>query len=307
MIEKAQFLDFVAGVVLVLGMIFILGPLYLTVVTATQSYSFVVTNGLAWVPDVHFLSNMKKVVTETDLPVQLINSIVVASSMAVATCILSFLSAYAIVYFKIRWAGVAFALILATIMLPLDIRVITTYEVASNVFSPLDALLDISGANALAARVLGAPIHLQWSILDTRLGLVAPLIAHGAGTFLFRQFFKTLPGDLAKAARMDGAGAIRFMVDIVLPLSKTSFAALFVLTFLSGWTQYMWPLVAGSKPEMQTAVVGLSHLIPDVNIANEFPDYPMIMAGVVLVSLVPLVMIMLLQRFLVQGLILSEK
>ena len=115
----------------------------------------------------------------------------------------------------------------------------------------------------------------------------------------------TLPKDLFKAARMDGAGPIRFLFDILLPLARTSFASLFVLTFLSGWTQYLWPLVGASTPDMQTAVVGLARLVPDAD--GRVPDFPMIMAGAVLVSLVPLTMIALLQRFLVQGLVLSEK
>ncbi|MCQ1856409.1 ABC transporter permease subunit, partial [Neorhizobium galegae] len=165
-----------------------------------------------------------------------LNLRLLAFSLAIATCLLSFLSAYAIVYFRICWAGVAFALILATIMLPVDIRVITTYQVASNVFSPINALLDVTGLNGLIAGVFGAPVQLELSVLNTRFGLVAPLAAHGTGTFLFRQFFRTLPGDLFKAARMDGAGPVRFLFDVLLPFSRTSFAALFVLVFWSGRT-----------------------------------------------------------------------
>lgn len=183
-------------------------------------------------------------------------------------------------------------------------RFVTTYQVASNVFSPLNAALDVTGLNDVIAAVFGAPFHAEWSILNTHVGLVVPLLAHGMGTFLFRQFFLTLPKDLFKAARMDGAGPIRFMIDILLPLSRTTFASLFILTFLSGWTQYLWPLVASSTSEMQTAVVGLARLVPD---EGAVPDYPLIMAGAILVSIVPLAMIALLQRYLVQGLVLSEK
>ncbi|CDZ28080.1 ABC transporter permease subunit [Neorhizobium galegae] len=305
MIENARSLNIAASLILLVGMLYILGPLYLTLATASQSYEFLLRNGLAWYPGDQFLNNAARIFTETRIPIQMLNSLAVAFSLAIATCILSFLSAYAIVYFRIRWAGVAFALILATIMLPVDIRVITTYQVASNVFSPVNALLDVSGLNGLIAQVFGAPVQLELSVLNTHFGLIAPLAAHGTGTFLFRQFFRTLPGDLFKAARMDGAGPVRFMFDILLPLSRTSFAALFVLTFLSGWTQYLWPLVASSTPDMQTAVVGLARLLPDSD--GEVPDFPMIMAGAVIVSLVPLLMIALLQRYLVQGLVLSEK
>ncbi|MBP1842797.1 sn-glycerol 3-phosphate transport system permease protein [Rhizobium petrolearium] len=305
MVENARSLNIIASLILVVGMIYILGPLYLTLSTASQSYEFMLRNGLAWYPGDQFLANMASIFTETRIPIQMLNSMVVAFSNAAATCVLSFLSAYAIVYFRIRWAGVVFALILATIMLPLDIRVITTYQVASNIFSPLNAVLDATGLNGLIAGIFGTPVQLELSVLNTHFGLVAPLVAHGTGTFLFRQFFLTLPKDLFKAARMDGAGPTRFLFDILLPLSRTSFAALFVLTFLSGWTQYLWPLVGASTPDMQTAVVGLARLVPDSD--GQVPDFPMIMAGAVIVSIIPLAMIALLQRYLVQGLVLSEK
>lgn len=305
MIENARSINLVAGLLLVLGIVYIAGPLYLTVATASHTLDFILREGFAWYPGTELLANMGRIITETRIPVQMFNSLVVAFSNALGTSILSFLAAFAIVYFRIRWAGVVFALILATIMLPLDIRVITTYQVASNIFSPLNAVLDVTGLNALIAQAFGSPVHLELSVLNTHVGLIAPLIAHGTGTFLFRQFFLTLPKDLFKAARMDGAGPVRFMWDILLPLSRTSFAALFVLTFLSGWTQYLWPLVGASTPDMQTAVVGLARLVPDAD--GQIPDFPMIMAGAVLVSLVPLTMIALLQRYLVQGLVLSEK
>lgn len=305
MIENARSINIVASILLIIGIAYILGPLYLTLSTASQSYEFMLRNGLAWYPGDQLFTNFGKIITDTRIPIQMLNSLIVALSDALATCVLSFLSAYAIVYFRIRWAGVVFALILATIMLPLEIRVITTYQVASNIFSPLNAVLDVTGLNELIAKVFGAPVHLELSVLNTHFGLVAPLVAHGTGTFLFRQFFLTMPKDLFKAARMDGAGPIRFLFDILLPLARSSVASLFVLTFLDGWTQYLWPLVGASTPDMQTAVVGLARLVPDAD--GQIPDFPMIMAGAVLVSLIPLSMIALLQRYLVQGLVLSEK
>lgn len=305
MVENARSLNIAANLILLVGMIYILAPLYLTITTASQSYQFMAANGLAWVPGDQLFNNVVRIFTETRIPLQMLNSLVVAFGSALAICVLSFLSAYAIVYFPRRWSGVAFALILASIMLPLDVRVITTYQVASNVLSPLNWLLDISGLNGMIAQVFGAPLDLQWRILDTHFGLIAPLVAHGMGTFLFRQTFLTLPIDLLKAARMDGAGPIRFMIDILLPLSRTAFAALFVLTFLSGWTSYLWPLVASSTPGMQTAVVGLAKLSPGAT--GPIPDFPLIMAGAVIVSIIPLTMIALLQRYLVRGLVLTEK
>lgn len=304
MVENARFINIVASLILIIGIAYIVGPLYLTLTTASHSYEFMLQNGLVWSPGGDLFANMKRIFTDTLIPLQMINSLVVAAGTAVGLCILSFLSAYAIVYFRVRWAGIVFALILVTVILPLDMRFVTTYQVASNIFSPLNAMLDATGLNDLISTAFGAPVHMEWSILSTRLGLIAPLLAHGMGTFLFRQFFLTLPKDLFKAARMDGAGPIRFLVDILLPLSRTSFASLFVLTFLSGWTQYLWPLVASSTADTQTAVVGLARLVPD---EGAVPDYPLIMAGAILVSIVPLMMIALLQRYLVQGLVLSEK
>lgn len=305
MIENARSLDRTASVLLLLGMVYVLGPLYFVLATASQSYDFVVGNGIAWLPGNQLLVNVGRIFTETDIPVQLLNSIIVAFACALGSCTLSFLSAYAIVFFRRRWAGAVFALILASIMLPLDIRVITTYQVAANVLEPVNWLADATGLSALLAKLVGEPLQLQWNILDTYFGLTAPLVAHGMGTFLLRQSFLTLPGDLLKAARMDGAGPIRFMVDILLPLSRASFASLFVLTFLYGWTAYMWPLVASSTPDMQTAVIGLARLNPSMS--GMIPDYPLIAAGVVAVSVIPLAMIALLQRYLVRGLVLSEK
>lgn len=262
MVENARSLNIVVGIVLAVGLLYILGPLYISIVTATQSFDSMLSNGLSLVPGDQFFNNAGFIFTRTRIPVQIVNSLIVAIGDALGTCTFSFLAAYAIIYFRTRWAGVAFALILVTIMLPLDIRVITTYQVASNVFSPVNALLDVTGLNGLIAQVLGSPVALEWNILDTHWGLVLPLLAHGTGTFLFCQFFRTLPADLVKAARMDGAGPLRYLRDILLPLSVTPFAALFVLTFLSGWTQYLWPLVAGNSPDMQTAVVGIARLNP---------------------------------------------
>lgn len=295
MIETSRSIDRTAALILALGILYILGPLYLALTTASQSYAQMLQDGISWLPGDQLNANIRRVWSQTRIPQQLANSLIVALGHAILTCLLSFLTACALVWFRLRWAGILFALILATIMLPLDIRVVTTYQVAANVFSPLNAVMDLAGI----------PLHLELSILDTHAGLILPLIAHGTGTFLFRQFFMTLPRDLFKAARMDGAGPWRFMWDILLPLSRGSVAALFVLSFLSGWTQYLWPLVGASRPEMQTAVVGLARLLPDND--GRMPDYPMIMAGAVIVSVIPLAMIALLQRFLVRGLVMTEK
>lgn len=301
MIETSKSFNRAANTLLLLGMLFILGPLWVAVMTASHTNEFVMQEGFAWYPGPDLLTNLTRVFVETHIPVQMLNSVLVAVTIAAGICVLSFLTAFSLVFLNMRIAPLVFASILATILLPLDIRVVPTYQVVSNLLAPVGAFLDITGINGL----LPQPLHPEWSIVNTRLGLALPLVAHGTGTFMLRQFFRTVPMDLAKAARMDGAGAFRFMIDVLLPLSKSSLAALFVLMFLGGWTQYLWPLVASSTADMQTAVVGLARLVPDNS--GETPDYPLIMAAACVVSIIPLTMIAVLQRFLVRGMALSEK
>jgi len=305
MVENSRSLNIVASILLALGMLFIIGPLGLMLLTATQSYESVLRSGLSYWPGNQLFENLRQLLTTTAIPVQLWNSVVVALLVATCKCLLSFVAAFVLVFFSIRHRSLLFALILFTIMLPVDVRVITTYGVASNVLSPINALLDVTGLNGLIASVTGTPVHLQLSVLNTHFGLAAPLIAQGTGVFLFRQFFRTLTPDLVKAAKMDGAGPLRFMVDILLPLAMTPLASLFVLEFLSGWTQYMWPLVASSTADMQTAVVGLARLLPDDD--SVIPNFPMIMVGAMFVAAIPLAVIAFLQRYMVRGLVLSEK
>ncbi|WP_316861198.1 ABC transporter permease subunit [uncultured Cohaesibacter sp.] len=305
MIEKTKGVDRAANIVLATGMIFILFPLVITLVTATQSYEDFVRNGFSFMPGTHFLDNISIVIETTHLPRQILNSIIMATMMATIKCVIAFLTAYAIVYFRIRYGGIIFAMVLVTNLMPLELRFITTYQVASNVMLPVNAFLEFTGIARIIELISGHHPHYKLSILNTYFGLAAPLLANGTGTFLFRQYFRSLPADLSKAAKMDGAGPIRFLWDILMPLSKSNFAALFLIMFLGGWTQYLWPLVAASTPEMQTAVVGLARLSP--GIPGEVPQYPAIMAGAVMVSVIPLLMIAFMQRHIVRGLTLTEK
>lgn len=305
MIEDTRSLDRSATLLLLLGMLFILGPLAVAVITASQSYDDFLREGMTVIPGTHLIENMRFVIGETQLPRQIWNSIVVATLVAVIKCVIAFTTAFGIVYFRARYAKLIFGAVLITNLMPLDLRFITTYQVASDIGAPLQWLLDITGISWMIEMAFGTRPHVSYSLLGTYFGLAAPLLANGTGTFLFRQFFRTLPADLSKAARMDGAGPLRFMLDILLPLSRANFAALFVLMFLGGWTQYLWPLVAAGTPEMQTAVVGLARLSPGD--PGQVPNYPAIMAGAILVSIIPLTMIAALQRQIVRGLTLTEK
>ncbi|CAI1057952.1 ABC transporter permease subunit [Serratia entomophila] len=305
MIENTRSIDIASNVVLILGVLFILTPLYFVMTTATHSFEYVLQNGMPLYPGTHLLDNIKYVFNHTRIPSQIINSLCLALTVALGKCLFAYITAFALVFFNLRFSGIIFALVLVTIMLPLDVRVVTTYEVASNVLAPLNWLFRITGMEAFYHNATGLTLQLKLSLLNTYLGLAIPLIAHGTGTFMFRQFFKTIPKELPEAARMDGAGPLRFAIDILMPISKSSFAALFILMFLGGWSAYLWPLVASSTPEMQTAVVGLAKLQPSSD--GEIANYPVIMTAVLMISCIPLIMIALLQKHMVKGLALSEK
>lgn len=305
MIENTRSIDIAANTVLIIGMLFIMTPLYFVITTATHSFEYVLQNGTPLYPGTHLIENIKYLFNETLIPTQIVNSLSVALTVALGKCLFAYITAFALVFFNLRFSNVIFALILVTIMLPLDVRVVTTYEVASNVLAPLNWLFRVTGIQMLYQSLMGQPLHLEWSVLNTYFGLAVPLIAHGTGTFMFRQFFKTIPKELPEAAKMDGASPLRFALDILLPISKSNFAALFILMFLGGWSAYLWPLVASSTPEMQTAVVGLAKLQPSSD--GEIANYPVIMTAVLMVSCIPLIMIALLQKHVVKGLALSEK
>ncbi len=305
MIENTKSLDRTANVILAVGVLYILFPLVITLVTATQSFESFLQNGFSFIPGTYLLENIQIVWETTQLPRQLLNSIIVATMVALIKCGIAFTTAFAIVYFRIRYGGILFGMVLVTNLMPLDLRFITTYQVAANIMMPVNALLDFFGITYIVQTLTGYRMNFQVSVLNTYFGLAAPLLANGTGTFLFRQYFRTLPADLSKAARMDGAGPMRFLWDILIPLSRANFAALFVLMFLGGWTSYLWPLVAASTPEMQTAVVGLARLSPGD--PGQIPHYPAIMTGALMVSVIPLAMIALMQRHIVRGLTLTEK
>lgn len=305
MVENTRTIDFTASIILLIGMLFIATPLYFVVTTATHSYEYVLKNGIPWYPGTHLIENIKYVFDKTLIPRQIYNSFVVAFSVALGKCFFAYITAFSLVFFRFRYSGVVFSLILITIMLPIDVRVVTTYQVASNILSPLNYLMEITGLSYIYMKLFGSVAHFEFSLLNTYMGLAIPLLANGTGTFMFRQFFMTIPKSLPEAAKMDGAGPMRFAIDILLPLSRSNMAALFILMFLGGWSAYLWPLVASSTPETQMAVVGLAKLQPGAD--GEIANYPVIMTAVLLISIIPMVIIAMLQKHVIQGLSLSEK
>ena len=187
---------------------------------------------------------------------------------------------------------------------PLEVRIVPTYAVAANALGPYQTLLDLTGISWLVEQATGHRIALKWGLLNTYVGLILPLIATATGTFLYRQFFLTIPDELVEAAKMDGAGALRFFKDILVPLSRTNMAALGTIMFVWAWNQYLWPLLVTTDAAHGTAVMELKELIPG---SFGIPDWNVAMAGTLIIMLPPLVVVILMQRWFVRGLIATEK
>jgi sn-glycerol 3-phosphate transport system permease protein len=232
-------------------------------------------------PGGHFLENYSTVIArgsgESGAGVgrMMVNSLVSALVIAVGKIAISLLSAFAIVYFRFPFRAFAFWMIFVTLMLPVEVRILPTYQVISN-------------------------LHM----LDTYAGLTVPLIASATATFLFRQFFLTIPDELAEAARIDGAGPMRFFRDVVVPLSRPNIAALFVILFIYGWNQYLWPLLITTDEDMYTTVIGIKRMISGGDAAT---DWNLVMATAVLAMLPPALVVLLMQKWFVKGLVDSEK
>ncbi|ACB62826.1 sn-glycerol-3-phosphate ABC transporter permease UgpE [Burkholderia ambifaria] len=281
MIENRKGFDLFCHAVLIAGVVAIVFPVYVAFCAATMNAQEVFTIPLSLVPSTHLLENIAYIWghgsggTTAPFGRLLVNSFVMALGIAVGKIAVSILSAYAIVYFRFPFRNTAFWLIFITLMLPVEVRIFPTVQVVST--------LHLTNAYA---------------------GLTLPLIASATATFLFRQFFMTLPDELMDAARIDGAGPMRFFWDVVLPLSKTTIAALFVITFIYGWNQYLWPILITTEASLSTAVVGIKTMIASGDAATE---WQYVMAATLLAMIPPLVVVLAMQRWFVRGLVDSEK
>ena len=282
MIERRPVLDFISHAVLIAGAFIIAFPLYVAFVASTHSLEDVMRMPMPLLPGEHFLENYRQVLTagstkgsKAAVLDMLINSTVMALVVPLGKITISILSSFAIVYFRFPLRNFFFWMIFVTLMLPVEVRIIPTYQVMSDL-----------------------------GLLNTYAGLTLPLIASATATFLFRQFFMTIPDELAEAARMDGAGPMRFFWDVVLPLSKTTMAALFVIQFIYGWNQYLWPLLITSEEEMYTVVIGIKRMIVGGDAANE---WQLVMATAILAMLPPALVVLLMQKWFVKGLVETEK
>jgi sn-glycerol 3-phosphate transport system permease protein len=251
-------------------------PLYFAFVVSTQDLQQVVQRPPRLLPSTHLLENYAEAWRQANMGRMLWNSAVMAVTVAVGKIVISMLSAFAIVYFSFRGRTLCFWMIFVTLMLPLPVRLMSTYEITGT---------------------------LGW--LNTYQGLTVPLMASATATFLFRQFYLTIPNEMAEAAQLDGAGPLRFLFAFLLPLSWANIAALFVVLFIFGWNQYLWPLMITNSEAMRTVVIGLEQLIP--RSGTELPTWNLIMAGAMMALLPPVAIIVFMQRWFVKGLVESDK
>jgi sn-glycerol 3-phosphate transport system permease protein len=283
MVERRPLLRLLAHVVMLLGVLIVAFPLYLAFVASTHSAQDIVQAPMPLLPGSHFWETYKAALFGRDVsmgsgaPVARMMwvSLVTALVITFGKITISLLSAFAIVYFRFPLKNFFFWMIFITLMLPVEVRIGPTYQVVSDL-----------------------------GMLNTYAGLTIPLIASATATFLFRQFFLTVPDELVEAARMDGAGPMRFLWDILLPLSKTSIAALFVIQFIYGWNQYLWPLLATTSEDMYPVVIGIKRMIAGGDAGNE---WNVVMATALLAMLPPAIVVVLMQKWFVKGLVDTEK
>src|SRR3954470_12721855 len=281
MVENRPWLDFLAHAILLVGVALVAFPLYVTFVASTLTYDQIVTVPMPLIPGDQLFENYSQVLragsekgSSAPVSAMLFNSFVMAIGVALGKIAISILSSFAIVYFRFPGRNFFFWMIFVTLLLPIEVRIIPTFKVAADL-----------------------------RILDSYMGLTLPLIASATATFLFRQFFLTIPDELAEAARIDGAGPLRFFRDVVLPLSKTSMAALFVIQFIYGWNQYLWPLLVTTDETMYPVVMGIKRLIA----GEAYTEWNVVMATAILAMLPPAIVVMLMQKWFVKGLVDTEK
>ncbi|MES2749899.1 MAG: sn-glycerol-3-phosphate ABC transporter permease UgpE [Pseudomonadota bacterium] len=282
MVERQGIRRYIAHFILWVGIAIVAFPVYLAFVASTQEASLIANGQMSLLPGGHFLDNYYKTIfigtsssTREPVGTMLLNSLVMALAIALGKITISILSAYAIVYFRFPFRMWLFWLIFMTLMLPVEVRIYPTYKIAADL-----------------------------SLLDSYAGLTLPLIASATATLLFRQFFMTVPDELLEASRIDGAGPFRFFKDTLLPLSRTNMAALFVILFIYGWNQYLWPLLITTRDDMQTIVIGIRKMITT---SDALTEWPIVMTTAVLAMLPPVAVVILMQKLFVRGLVETEK
>ncbi len=270
--------------ILIFGALIMVAPVVLAFVTSTHDHVTIHRDGVQFVPGEHFFETYRRVLFEgggftgevTGLTMA-INSLILGLGFAVGKIILSMMAAYAIVYFRVPFATLAFWLIFTTLLLPLEVRILPSYEIVQSL-----------------------------GLVNTYTGLIVPLIASATGTFFFRQFFKSVPDELLEAARIDGAGPWRFFIDILVPMSKTMIAAIFIIMFVYGWNQYLWPTLITTDESLFTLVRGIKQIL-QVWVGAQIPQYNEAMALAVLAMLPPVLIVVIFQSWFIKGLTESDK
>jgi len=282
MVEEEGFRRYVAHFILWIGIAIVAFPVYIAIVASTQDNALIANGQMSLLPGGHFFEVYYQTIfvgtsgsTREPVGNMMLNSLVMALLIAVGKIAISIISAYAIVYFRFPFRMPIFWIIFITLMLPVEVRIYPTYKIAADL-----------------------------NLLDSYAGLTLPLIASATATLLFRQFFMTIPKELVEASKMDGAGPVRFFFDTLLPLSVTNIAALFVILFIYGWNQYLWPLLITTRDDMQTIVIGIKKII---DVHDALTEWSVAMATAVLAMLPPVAVVVLMQRLFVKGLIETEK
>ncbi|MBT4471130.1 ABC transporter permease subunit [Amylibacter sp.] len=272
-------------IILLLGVLFMSLPVWVAFSSSTHTAETILREGLQFWPGPTFIETYREAMFEAGgvmksvLGITMLkNSLILGIGFAVGKVIISMLAAYAIVYFRFRLATPLFWIIFLTLLLPLEVRIIPSYEIVAGL-----------------------------GLLDTNFGLIVPLIASATGTFFFRQFFKSIPDELLEAARLDGATPWRFFIDMLIPLSKTMIAAILIIMFVVGWNQYLWPLIMTTKEENYTLVIGIKQIYQILSDGGELPQYQKAFALTIMATLPPVLVVLFFQKWFVKGLVESEK
>ena len=307
MIERTPWLDRLCHAMLILGIAAVCLPLYYALIAATHTLQDVLQVPMPLTPGGELWNNLQTVMSGGTLGRQLVNSLIVSVGVTVGKIAVSILSAFAITYFRFPFRMTAFWLIFATLMLPIEVRIVPTYAVAAHPLQPLAWLLETTGTGGAFEWLTGWNVEavVKWSLLDSYAGLILPLTASATATFLFRQLFLTIPEELLEAAKIDGASPLRFLVDVLWPMSRTNVVALAVILFVFSWNQYLWPLLITTDPAMATAVIGLAKQISGA--PEAVPKWNLLMSSALLITLPPVMVVIVLQRWFVKGLVDSEK
>jgi sn-glycerol 3-phosphate transport system permease protein len=271
--------------ILICGALFMTLPVWVAFATSTHAPETILREGLQLFPGGHFFETYNEVLfveggvmKQVTAVTMLKNSMILGIGFAVGKVVISMLAAYAIVYFRFKLAVPLFWLIFMTLLLPLEVRIIPSYEVVAGM-----------------------------GLLDSYTGLIVPLIASATGTFFFRQFFRSVPDELLEASRLDGATAWGFFKDILVPLSKTMIAAILIIMFVVGWNQYLWPLIMTTKEDNYTLVIGIKQIYQVLSEGGELPQYQKAFALTILATLPPVLVVLMFQSWFVKGLVESEK